>query len=567
MSQTRGNIQADLLFEVSSEVINKVGGIFTVIKSKAHVTAQEYGKRYFLLGSYNEHQCRQDLEPCAPEQPEVVNALNQLRSEDVKVQQYSHPVNIVGHFHEWISAIGLILIQQTGVEMSTVFTTHATLLGRHLSAGQVDLQYVLHNYFDCDQEAANRGFYYRYCIEKVAANIAHVFTTVSKTTADEAERFLGRYPDLVTPNGMACDANVATETLQKEHRSAKEKIHDFVRGHFYGHLSFDLGKTLYMFLAGRYEYYNKGCDFFIEALARLNHRLQCEGTDVTVVAFIIMPAATNGYNRASLQGQLVRKQLQKAAEQLRDIFPPTMVNSCLSGMVPDFDGLSDSEEMDYLKACFRNVAPDTEPPICTHNMVDDVFDPVLNEIRRCQLFNSKADRVKVIFHAEFLSPSSPVLPMGYDEFVNGCHLGVFPSAYEPWGYTPAECAIMGVPSVTTNLSGFGCFIADFVPDPDDYGIFIINRKSQSIEQAVEQLTCYLHRFTQQTQTERGQQRRKTELLRRVLDWRTLGVAYTKARCTAIQIHTGVVDQPPKKSTKKSFKLKLSPRGKKVAPTT
>ena len=91
-------------------------------------------------------------------------------------------------------------------------------------------------------------------------------------------------------------------------------------------------------------------------------------------------------------------------------------------------------------------------------MIADDKDPVLEALKRCSLLNSPEDRVKVVFHPDFLNSDNPLLGLGYEEFVRGCHLGVFPSYYEPWGYTPAECTIMGVPSVTTNLSGFGGFI-------------------------------------------------------------------------------------------------------------
>ncbi|GAU96288.1 hypothetical protein RvY_07755 [Ramazzottius varieornatus] len=168
-------------------------------------------------------------------------------------------------------------------------------------------------------------------------------------------------------------------------------------------------------------------------------------------------------------------------------------------------------------------------------MLDDKTDAVLMEVRRCRLFNHPSDRVKVIFHPQFLSPSSPVLPMEYDEFVHGCHLGVFPSSYEPWGYTPAECAVIGVPSITTNLSGFGCFIEELIPNPADFGIFLVDRKYKSAEQAIEQLTGYIHSFTKLSGSERRLQRRKTELLRNVLDWKTLGYAYRKARNMALQM--------------------------------
>jgi hypothetical protein len=74
-----------------------------------------------------------------------------------------------------------------------------------------------------------------------------------------------------------------------------------------------------------------------------------------------------------------------------------------------------------------------------HDRVKVIFHPENNSVHGCfllQLFNSVHDRVKVIFHPEFLKSTSPLIPLDYDEFVRGCHMGVFPSYYEPWGYTP-----------------------------------------------------------------------------------------------------------------------------------
>jgi len=83
--------------------------------------------------------------------------------------------------------------------------------------------------------------------------------------------------------------------------------------------------------------------------------------------------------------------------------------------------------------------------------------------------------------------TSPLLPLDYEEFVRGCHLGVFPSYYEPWGYTPAECTVMGVPNISTNLSGFGCFMEEHVNEPQTYGIYVVDRRYKSAEESVQQL--------------------------------------------------------------------------------
>lgn len=166
-------------------------------------------------------------------------------------------------------------------------------------------------------------------------------------------------------------------------------------------------------------------------------------------------------------------------------------------------------------------------------MVDGFSDPILSELRRLNLFNSPSDRVKVVFHPEFLSSNNPVFGMEYEDFVRGCHLGVFPSYYEPWGYTPAECTLMGVPSITTNLSGFGSFIEDTVECPSDYGIYIVDRRMKSVEESCSQLADYMFQFCQKSRRQRINQRNRTERLSDILDWRRMGVEYQKARFCAL----------------------------------
>ncbi|MGH0134755.1 UNVERIFIED_CONTAM: hypothetical protein FKN15_006928 [Acipenser sinensis] len=246
--------------------------------------------------------------------------------------------------------------------------------------------------------------------------------------------------DVVTPNGLNVKKFSAMHEFQNLHSTNKVRLQEFVRGHFYGHLDFTLEKTLFFFIAGRYEFMNKGADIFLESLSRLNFLLR----------------------RQSL------------------------------------------------------------PPVTTHNMLDDSTDPILSNIRRIGLFNSRTDRVKVIFHPEFLSSTSPLLPMDYEEFVRGCHLGVFPSYYEPWGYTPGECTVMGIPSVTTNLSGFGCFMQEHVADPAAYGIYILDRRFRSADESCNQLTQFMFGFCQQSRRQRVIQRNRTERLSDLLDWRYLG---------------------------------------------
>lgn len=443
---------------------------------------------------------------------------------------------IVAQFHEWMAAIALVLIRVRHLDIATVFTTHATLIGRYLCAGNVDFYNNLDK-FKTDTEAGDREIYHRYCMERAAAHSAHVFTTVSEITATESLHLLGRRPDVITPNGLNVRKFAAMHEHQNLHSKSKEKINNFIRGHFHGHYDFDLDKTLYFFIAGRYEFSNKGADMFIESLARLNHYLQVSQSDKTVVAFFIMPAKTNNYNVESLRGQAITKRLRDTVNQVQEQIGKKIFEKCLGGEMPNSNELITDDLIVKLKRCTYAIQQSSRglPPICTHNMIDDANDLILNKFRICKLFNHRYDKVKVIFHPEFLSSpeTNPLINMDYEEFIRGCHLGVFPSYYEPWGYTPAECTVTGIPSVTTNVSGFGSFIADHVADPMSYGVHIIDRRFKSPEESVQQMTQYLYDFTRLNRRQRIIQRNRTERLSDLLDWRNLGVYYSQARQLAL----------------------------------
>uniref|UniRef100_A0A8U8C352 Glycogen [starch] synthase n=1 Tax=Geospiza parvula TaxID=87175 RepID=A0A8U8C352_GEOPR len=523
-----------VLFEVAWEVANKVGGIYTVLQTKARVTADEWGESYVLVGPYVESAVRTQVELLEPPQPALRRTLAAMNAQGCKfaAQSEERPF-IVGHFHEWLAGLGLVLSRARRLPVATIFTTHATLLGRYLCAGSVDFYNNLHS-FDVDKEAGERQIYHRYCLERAAAHCAHVLTTVSHVTAAEAEHLLKRKPDLVTPNGLNVRKFSAMHEFQNLHAQSKARVQEFVRGHFYGHLDFDLDKTLFFFIAGRYEFSNKGADIFLEALARLNYLLRVNGSEVTVVAFFIMPARTNNFNVESLKGQAVRKQLWDTANAVKEKFGKKLYESLLVGNLPDMNKMLDREDFTMMKRAIFATQRQSFPPVCTHNMLDDATDPILTTIRRIGLFNSSNDRVKVIiFHPEFLSSTSPLLPVDYEEFVRGCHLGVFPSYYEPWGYTPAECTVMGIPSVSTNLSGFGCFMEEHIADPSAYGIYIVDRRFRAPEEWCAQLTAFLYGFCQQSRRQRIVQRNRTERLSDLLDWKYLGRYYTFARRMAL----------------------------------
>ncbi|GMM54764.1 glycogen (starch) synthase [Maudiozyma humilis] len=611
------DLQNHLLFETATEVANRVGGIYSVLKSKAPVTVAQYKENYHLLGPLNKATYQTEVDPIDWEKEDAFPAhlrpiqealrkmkdagfyfvygtwlidgspkvilfdldsiryrLNEWKADLWSLVGIPSPENdfetndaillgytvtwflgevahldnqhaIVAHFHEWLAGVALPLCRKKKIDVVTIFTTHATLLGRYLcAAGDVDFYNNLAN-FDVDQEAGKRGIYHRYCIERAAAHTADVFTTVSQITALEAEHLLKRKPDGILPNGINVIKFQAVHEFQNLHALKKEKIHEFIRGHFHGNFDFDLDKTLYFFIAGRYEYKNKGADMFIEALARLNYRLKMAGSDMTVVAFIIMPAKNNSYTVEELKSQAEVKSLENTVNEVtKNIgkkifdhalkFPHMGINS----EIPvDLDELmSQSDKIRLKRRVFALRSDNHLPAIVTHNMCDDANDPVLNQIRHVQLFNAPSDRVKVIFHPEFLNSNNPILGLDYDEFVRGTHLGVFPSYYEPWGYTPAECTVMGVPSITTNLSGFGAYMEDLIEanQAKDYGIYIVDRRFKNPDESVEQLVDYMEEFSKKTIRQRINQRNRTERLSDLLDWKRMGLEYVKARQLALR---------------------------------
>uniref|UniRef100_A0A672MXS8 Glycogen [starch] synthase n=1 Tax=Sinocyclocheilus grahami TaxID=75366 RepID=A0A672MXS8_SINGR len=467
-------VQDLLLFEVSWEVTNKVGGIYTVIQTKAKITVDEWGENYIMMGPYYEHNFKTQVEKCEPPNQAIKAAMDSLNNNGSQVLK------------TW-------LLVMSDYKVSAFFSLVFPCKPHFI---------IYFMQFNIDREAGQRQIYHRYCLERAAVRCAHVFTTVSQITAVEANHMLQRQPDVITPNGLNVRKFSAMHEFQNLHSMNKAKIQEFVRGHFYGHLDFDLEKTLFFFIAGRYEFSNKGADLFLESLSRLNYLLRVHKSDVTVV---------------SLKGQAVRKQLWC-------IGSPLIMLSCVNrGEIPDMSKILDRDDFTIMKRAIYATQRHSLPPVTTHNMLDDSTDPILSNIRR----------MDIVFHPEFLSSTSPLLPMDYEEFVRGCHLGVFPSYYEPWGYTPGECTVMGIPSITTNLSGFGCFMEEHVSEPSEYGIYIVDRRFRSADESCNQLTQFMFSFCQQSRRPRIIQRNRTERLSDLLDWRYLGRFYMYARHLAL----------------------------------
>lgn len=584
-----------LLFELAWEVCAQVGGIYTVLRSKAPYMVRHWGDSYCLIGPYRRTSAEIELEPQSPTGP-VREAISELahagyglyfgrwlvtgrpqvilvdlgsassRLDQIKyflwkdngisapgndwefdevalfghattelleaIQRHSGPQPIVAHFHEWQGAAALPMLKHRRSRIATVFTTHATLVGRSLSAANADLYGHL-KFIDAGGVANKHGFASRHAMEGAAAASADVFTTVSSITAEESQQFLGRQADLVLPNGLNIERFAAPHEFQELHRLAKERIHEFVMGHFFPSYSFDLDRTLYVFTAGRYEYRNKGLDVFIEALHDLNQRMRADAASATVVAFIITRAPHRSFNVETLNRQAMLTELQETCAAVKEEMGRRLFFTVASGRLPRLEELISEYSNVRLKRLMHAWRGGHLPSIVTHNLEHDGTDSVLCHLRNRGLWNRPEDRVKVVFHPEFMSATSPLFGMEYDQFVRGCHLGVFPSYYEPWGYTPLECMVRGVPAITSDLAGFGTYLTQNVPDHDANGMYVARRRHVSFSDTVADVTDRMYDMTRMSRRERITLRNRVESRCELFDWNNLGRHYVEAHRLAL----------------------------------
>jgi len=545
--------ETSLLFEVSGEVCFRMGGIHTVISSKIPYVRKQWGNRHFLIGAlipawdYEGH--FQEAPDDAIDNDMVRDAVRKARDKGIRVHMgywlvegkplvilldpYKVPdgidqyksaflaannitpsrsydlVNlyisfgyclecffkgidkkdheIIVHFHEYMTTVAITEIRKLNIK--TVFTTHATTAGRYLAAINKSFHHAAPE-TDWKEEVKKISGYCRFCmeLEQIAARECDIFTTVSPLTAAECLAFLNRSPDVITPNGL----NI--RSVKGNPAARAEDIRKYIQKITSLHLSrkevfaksngLPPKKTFYFFTSGRYEYTNKGFDLIVGALAKLNRWIARSGNDISVVMFFItdMP-----YTLSPPVVQWMRR-LKNALLYWRgaDIFlykVPRHLRDCL----------------------------------------------LARDIARSGLLNRMSDRVKILYHPQFLSLNSPSLKINYPDFIRGCDLGIFPSYYEPWGYTPEECISAGVPAVTSNMTGFGQYIAGHTEISADSGVFLLDWSKKNM---INDLFGILREFILNDKEYRTELEEKSE----IFDWENMisgyDLAYEKAGHTS-----------------------------------
>lgn len=465
-----GKFIPDYVFEASWEVCNKVGGIYTVLSSKAKTMTSIYKDNVIFIGPdvWENQQC-----PWFKENPNLMTELKQAiekrnnlrvrvgrwnvpgdpiavlvdyrpllnKKNDIygsmwdkfkvdSIQAYGdyddscmfayasglviesfyeffklNNKKVIAHFNEWMLGMGLLYVKDKLPSVGTVFTTHATSVGRSIAGNGKPLYNYLPTY-DGDQMARELNIVAKHSIEKIAAQNADCFTTVSDITAKECEFLLQRKP-LVTPNGFEKDFIALGKEYDSKRACARKALINVAEKL----LGYEIEKdALLVATSGRYEYKNKGIDVFIDAMGRLENVSKQISKDV--LAFIMVPAWTKE-PRLDLQERLKTKENRTSA-------------------LPN--------------------------PFITHWLHEMDNDPIVSQINYLNLTNKENDKVKIIFVPSYLNGNDGIFNMEYYDLLIGMDVTVFPSYYEPWGYTPHESIAFLVPTITTSLAGFGMWM-------------------------------------------------------------------------------------------------------------
>jgi len=585
----------DYLFEASWEVCNKVGGIYTVVRSKAPIMMEQY-QNYFMIGPYFENKARLELEKVQPPSP-IKKAFDALESKGVKCHygtwkidgspktilidfsglinekndikaslwesnkidsmksgwEFEEPMlwswavgmllkeiekiipskKIVGQFHEWMSGFAIFYLKDFSSSVGTVFTTHATMLGRTLSGNGEDLYNILDK-IDPIQKAYQYNVQDKVLAERACAQNADIFTTVSEITAIEAEKILGRKPEVILNNGLTIQNFPTIEETSIKHSITKKLVREFLTYYFYPYYNIDLDHNLTFFIVGRYEYKNKGIDVLIKALGKLNERLKKENTTRTISAFFWIPSGVNRLNTDLLENKNYFKHIKT--------YVYANSNKILDSIISDIVmRIPLSSKNIFTKEFLKNLEKDIEvfkrpgnPPVCTHYLMNPDNDSITQEFNRQGLDNQEDDKVKVIFYPVYLTGADGLLDLSYYDALSASHLGIFPSYYEPWGYTPVEAAALGVPSITTDLAGFGRFIEPNIPTKGLKGIQVLKRLNRSDDEVVEDLYNMLYEFAMLNHEERVKNKLIAKGLANLTDWTNFVHNYLEAHSLAIE---------------------------------
>ena len=538
-------LSPDYIFESSWEVCNKVGGIYTVLSTRAKTLQERHPDHIIFIGPdvWKEKECPYfreekallaewqwqakerglkvrvgrwtvpseplavlvDFQPYFEKKNEIytwlweqyqVDSLHAYGDYD-EASMFSYAAGLVVeslynyledsikaiyHANEWMCGLGALYVKSHVPQIGTIFTTHATSIGRSIAGNQKPLYDYLFAY-NGDQMAGELNMQSKHSIEKQTAWNVDCFTTVSDITAHECEELLDRKVDVVLPNGFDNSFVPKAAAFTRKRKLARRKLLQVANALLGDNLDDD---TLIVSTSGRYEFRNKGIDVFLDAMNRL---LRDRDLKKKVVAFIEVPGWV-GEPRQDLQERLATGQWSSPLEV----------------------------------------------PMITHWLHNMGHDNVLNMLKYYDMHNRKEDNVKVIFLPCYLDGNDGILNLTYYDVVLGNDLCVYPSYYEPWGYTPLEAVAFKVPCITTDLAGFGLWANKVFGHPGEIedGVKVIHRTDYNYSEVADIIKDTVAYYSGLSQKEVDACRKCAELLSKKALWSEFICYYDEAYDIALR---------------------------------
>ena len=537
----------DYIFESSWEVCNKVGGIYTVLSTRAKTLQDAMKDRIIFIGpdfwKVNESPYFKedkslfadwqivafeqglnirvgrwtipgepiailvDFNPFFEQKDEIytwlwdkykVDSLHAYGDYDeasmfsyaaalVTESFYNHYLDsskkVIYHGNEWMTGLGVLYIQNKLPQIGTLFTTHATSIGRSIAGNMKPLYDYLFAY-NGDQMANELNMQSKHSIEKQTAMHVDCFTTVSDITAKECHELLDKPVDVVLPNGFDNSFVPKAATFTKKRKIARKKLLDVANALLGEQLDDD---TLIVSTSGRYEFRNKGVDVYIEAMNRL---LRVKNLNKKVLAFIVVPGWV-GEPRKDLMERL------SSGQQYTESLPV---------------------------------------PQITHWLHEMSHDNVLNMLKHYDMHNRKDENVKVIFLPCYLDGKDGILNLEYYDVILGNDLCIYPSYYEPWGYTPLEAVAFKVPCITTDLAGFGLWANSIIGRYGEIsdGVKVIKRTDYNYSEVADNLKDTIVEYASFTPKQVEAARKKADALSKKALWSEFIQYYNKAYHIALE---------------------------------
>ena len=546
-------LSPDYIFESSWEVCNKVGGIYTVLSTRAKTLQNRMKDRIIFIGPdcwkvhespYFKEDCSLfanwqweaknqglkvrvgrwtipgepvailvDFRPYFEKKNEIYGWLWEHYSVDslhaygdydeasmfsyaaalvvesfyhfsVESKTFDHNTKVIYHANEWMCGLGALYINNRLPQIGTVFTTHATSIGRSIAGNQKPLYDYLFAY-NGDQMAGELNMQSKHSIEKQTAWHVDCFTTVSDITAKECVELLDKPVDVVLPNGFDNSFVPKAAAFSKKRKIARQRLLSVANALLGEQLGDD---TLIVSTSGRYEFRNKGIDVFVEAMNRL---LRDKELKKSVLSFIEVP----GWVGEPRQDLLERLQTPK------DVYDTPL-----------------------------------DVPQVTHWLHNMTHDNVLSMMKYYDMHNRKDEQVKVIFLPCYLDGKDGIVNLSYYDVVLGNDLCVYPSYYEPWGYTPLEAVAFKVPCITTDLAGFGLWVNKELGHTGDItdGVKVIHRTDYNYSEVADAIKDTVAEFSAMTQKQVDECRKKAEQLSKKALWSEFIKFYDEAYDIALR---------------------------------